>query len=905
MRNSSRRRGRARFTIHFAIGRLVRELPLLLVLIVVGACNDESCISDTECIVGEMCIGGLCSIACQDTSDCSEEQACLADLPDEDSGVLSSGDDPWEIPPRCVPESCECEDNEICVSGGGNERVCVRLDDCSINAPCPDGFLCNALGRGTACFACPDGECGPECERDADCRAPLVCDDEGACIVDACEDADDCRASGVCGIASRTSGAGAVQSFRGCVAEGELSVGDLCAVDADCETGLCLMPLAGVARCAAECEDSDDCDEDLCLSVAARADLSLSVCVAGEIECADNERVLLSNSQLVCSNQARCDADAECPPGGTCVQGRCACVGEFCGVECDEVSDCVDGLDCLDDTCRLPTTCESTRDCEDDRLCGTHPGQEFIEDHCYPQGDLDFGEECDRNSECASSHCFSGLCAERCSTSNPCDEGGCRPQATGDSVQFLCSSEPCDCREGEVCTNAGTCILDKAGCDRQRDCERGQMCLEGVCAESCADTGDCGDGEVCALWQSAGEYACAAERGDCSSDEVLFEGECREASSCDDNADCDDATCVLGQCLRNCDRSRDCEDDEQCIVRNVDGESLRLCSAAECDCSSRSAWCVPGLSSDEADGCFIGDNCSRCPVQGSSDNPLENYQCSQLDVPIEGDVQASCECADPLECGPVCEEDSECSRGLTCSVVGRCVPPGVCLVNEHCSSGQDCVYQNVFSGVPGEGEFGQCEAVCDCQGDQDRCIVSPLEQQCVSTDRCSLLAETDPCANDYTCDVELQFCVCTGDSCAGTCDAHADCGAGQICEAERCTVTSCADAASCPAGTTCGVVEGERRCVRPGVRADLELCESFADCQSGHCYANNACATPCASNSECLALGNDTSCQRINPAQFFGVPICSAAAPRCELACSATEFCDNDELLPSCMTLAP
>ncbi|MEM7605148.1 MAG: hypothetical protein AAF411_07295 [Myxococcota bacterium] len=129
------------------------------------------------------------------------------------------------------------------------------------------------------------------------------------------------------------------------------------------------------------------------------------------------------------------------------------------------------------------------------------------------------------------------------------DEIGCDPEIQ--SCPDTCE-DTLDCGDGEIC-DAGECVAD-VGCDDDLDCNEGEVCdAGGTCVDDggCDDDLDCDEGEVC----DAGGV-CVADEGACIDDD-----------DCDLGFICDVDACVPG-----CRIDDDCEigfvcdfDFEECV----------------------------------------------------------------------------------------------------------------------------------------------------------------------------------------------------------------------------------------------------------------------------------------------------------------------------------------------------
>ncbi len=82
------------------------------------------------------------------------------------------------------------------------------------------------------------------------------------------------------------------------------------------------------------------------------------------------------------------------------------------------------------------------------------------------------------------------------------------------------------CEKGEVC-QAGACVLPKGGCRGDTDCKNGQTCLDHRCGACKADS------------------ECGAERR-CENGRCLARGACKKDDDCAEDEDCVDGQCSRG-----------------------------------------------------------------------------------------------------------------------------------------------------------------------------------------------------------------------------------------------------------------------------------------------------------------------------------------------------------------------
>ncbi|HEV8548050.1 MAG TPA: hypothetical protein VGQ57_03460 [Polyangiaceae bacterium] len=287
---------------------------------------------------------------------------------------------------------------------------------CTTASGCPAASTCVGLADGTAwCLA--------ECNAATACRAGYVCSNAvGACL-------PDCRLGFSCGT---TLGC---DTATGACIPGTASVGAPCAVDADCQSGLCSPEQAagsGSAWKGGYCTQA-------------------------------------------------CDS-ATCPAGSSCL--TYADGTSYCAAACPTAASCRSGYVCSATVC-LP-------DCRQGWSCGTTLTCNAATGACGGK-ELPLGDACTGNTDCASGLCTAaqatstgtawsgGYCTALCGPSTPCPAPAqCITYSDGSSCAAACATAT-DCRAGYVCSaSVGACLPD---------CRQGFSCGALACN---ASTGACG-----------------------------------------------------------------------------------------------------------------------------------------------------------------------------------------------------------------------------------------------------------------------------------------------------------------------------------------------------------------------------------------------------------------------------
>ena len=276
----------------------------------------------------------------------------------------------------------------------------------------------------------------------------------------------------------------------------------------------------------------------------------------------------------LCESDRTCDNEAQCA-SGICREGTCRTPGcndailngdesdvDCGGVECRSCAfggRCRDGADCISRSCAIDGPdlgiCQSAT-CVD----GIQNGQETDIDcggpRCEPCTDQ---RHCEADDDCASGHCFDGLCIS-------CNDG----ILNGDEVDVDCGGLRCVlCADGRRC-NLGT------------DCLAGQ-CEDGLCI-SCEDGAQNGE----EISTDCGGPFCAG---------------CPDGTACNDLVDCASRQCEDGRCI-SCEDGifNGAETDLDCGGPSCAGCAPRQACGVAFDCASR--VCLDGRC--QTPTCFDG-----------------------------------------------------------------------------------------------------------------------------------------------------------------------------------------------------------------------------------------------------------------------------------------------------------
>ncbi|MGH2558473.1 MAG: hypothetical protein ACRDJH_05360 [Thermomicrobiales bacterium] len=448
------------------------------------------------------------------------------------------------------------------VSGApaGKRPACPGSGDCAATCDGTTRNACTFLGSETVCAepACADGvQTAFTCAGNGTCHPTttscglFVCGDEGACLT-TCVSDEDCVGEAFCADG---------------ICAGDKGLGELCANDASCQSGLCVD---GVC-CDGVCGDCEACNlpssEGTCTPVADGATCGADSSCCGGACCASGQECIDGACQVpaclppasFCSTADQCCQDEptvceDVPRCGDSAEGRCcrpvgsSCIAFSC--ECCGFSDCIDGV------------CVET--------CSGFGFECFVDDHC-----------CDdlvcRDNTCreASSICLA--LSEICTSADQC----CQDAPTlCEVIPQSAINDPQCCRaRGGACTNRFT------------DCCGSDECIDGVCVAGCF-----GVGIECFV----ADHCCGGHclNGICRDEACLAPGNfCSTADECcqDERTFCEDVP-----------RCGDIGEDRCCrpVGGSCTGNNCACCGAATC----QDGMCVDACI-DFGLECFLDDHC--------------------------------------------------------------------------------------------------------------------------------------------------------------------------------------------------------------------------------------------------------------------------------------------------------
>ncbi len=679
-----------------------------------------------------------------------------------------------------------------------------------------------------------------------------------------------------------------------------------------------------------QCEDFNECTENLCLSDGTchfSQESDGAPCSGNDFGCCAG----------VCFNEpANNDFDEECRSDPICTshylkyeednegqpcEGDCkTCESGYC-IDNDEVCE-EEGMCCEDGECvQCVTECY-----EDDKKCvgdSSYQQCENVEDDLW-RFSTDI-QECE-SSVCNRPICEEGGCREEpiafgesdfdngCYNDEGCEDGNCNCDGEGNCVS-MCDPMGDDCDDGNPCTE-GRCNTDTGECDflprngvlcetngeqgicRNDECEIVDCIENDDCEEiSCRDA-FCSDGNICKWEPSTDGEECTKESGDLGE---CQEGYCRYIE-CQEANDCPDSKCQEKECTGGSCTYTDFVDGHDCEIEGEEETKEGFCHGGDCLISCVSEGCPDDEVCNEETGlcveCMEANDCPEEECKNVTCN--DENECTYSNAPngeecSDGTCFAgNCEenCQDNTQCGgdtPVCSQDIgtcvECNIGSDC-------PQKDCLNIEGCYFGE-CRYTKQENGTScdscGPGECvcfrGTCINACydssDCEEtypfcnqDLSYCTECENENHCDDGNPCTISS-----CNEGFCEYENldDYIECNEDGVNGTC-------CGGVCNTQtladtydeecRSDYPSCiGDRLQYTSENEGEICDGECTVCSSGFcdHDNHSICPDSQICNEGICSdcEENLCEI---GDSECLSEGRYRECTSENECNVWGEP---------------------------------
>ncbi len=428
-----------------------------------GSCQeDDVCVSDADC-PGLSCFQGRCGklpalAACDQDSQCRSDNCgilgfCVDVCGDGfcDGSEICSGNN---LPPFACNQDCgRCGAGDFCLLDSDCQSDICILARCVSAGSLSNGQIC------TTNDACQSGICNAGFCIGSPQPAGSICTTDGACISDNC--------AGVCiqscgdGSCDGTERCGAADQGLACNTDcSTCSNGELCAVDADCTSGLCTagfcvatgLPDGSVCVSNGQCT-SNLCNAGICLppgsvpnGLPCTANLACSsgicnagLCIAGPLNagsvCTTDLACYSGNCIGVCAQSCgdnQCDGTELCGGNNSGLKCNTDCGKCSNGSSCTSGSDCNSGF-CAGLICANPPPFCGDGSCNGTEICGNSNSGLECNDDC---GKCSNGSFCTTNADCSSGRCEAFTC-QACKNSGLCDEdsdccdGSCNITITG------------------------------------------------------------------------------------------------------------------------------------------------------------------------------------------------------------------------------------------------------------------------------------------------------------------------------------------------------------------------------------------------------------------------------------------------------------------------------------------
>jgi len=383
-------------------------IPALAALLMISAsvgCSDEQsqCSINSDCAVGEVCVGGECLIECRETRDCPTRFVCNGGRCEQVFGGNCSDDGDCRNGEACINGVCQPSDGTMDTippdtidTTAETDAPDTRPDMTEVDAPPEDMNIDMAVDAEMAMDVDTDMEMDVDMDTDMDMADDMTMMD------------------------------------MSCVPRNG-QYGDMCECAAQCATGLCVgNPLTGQGECTQLCLNRTQCagGTDACINVG-----------GGQKVCAPDD------------SGVNCEVAGNANPSAcvyqTCVvaAGDQASPGAFCSLFCAGASDCKPNQACSPVRCRDISGAQMLNQLEciftivpllstqKEQLLMAYPMDARV---CTPIGApnacIAAGSEASCNSAicCAAGDCSAGICTAQCLDPIDCPLGTCLALDTSD-----------------------------------------------------------------------------------------------------------------------------------------------------------------------------------------------------------------------------------------------------------------------------------------------------------------------------------------------------------------------------------------------------------------------------------------------------------------------------------------
>ncbi|XP_022245556.1 fibrillin-1-like, partial [Limulus polyphemus] len=850
-------------------------------------CNVEECCSDMTCDSDKICENGKCVVGCRRDSDCTFDKACI---------------------------------NSQCIDPCSMQNVCSRNADCRpvVHRPlctCKPGFT----GQ-------PSDYCKPipgsqvSCNEDKDCEIEKICEAH-QCIM-GCRDDSNCPLNKACITRQCQNPCTFPEScgkYATCVPNNHRPV-CTCPVSFTGDPNVqCTHTPIDVCTRDEECSIGNICEEGTCID-ACRTDNS----------CPYDKSCINKRCQNPCSFYGTCGIRANCRPVNH--EAVCSCPPDYIGNAdklcvpettdvCKSYEDCGFGSICVGGNCQ--EGCLSDNDCSSDLAC--------ISQHC--QNPCTIPGSCGINATCISDFhrpicsCKIGYVGDpyvKCTLGN---ESYCTTDAVC-PIQQICESF--------------SCVI---GCRSDHNCAFEEACINRICQNPCSVFGACGRNSICEPINHQPECSCppnfrgnpnvicSSDRdGDCNKDQDCELGEicnnnlciggCRDHNNCPNNK-----ICFSGQCQNPCLLPNSCGQNAMCqpvnhevvcsCPENFIGNPYVKCHPVtdpyckkDVDCPigkiCKTDKCIVGCRSDA--NCGFKESClnnhcqNPCKIFGACG---ENAECR----PHNHDRVCTCLpqfTGNPrLQCVPIpvihCKEDLDCLAGQICE--GRRCSDG-CRTDSNCPTDKACIRSKCVnpcdqSGVCGKNaycipvnHFSRCRCPSGFTGNPEILCKKVDETQCKDDENCAVgfICHRSQCIVGCRTDSNCAFDeACINTVCQNPCLVGGACGVNTLCRTLNHTAV-------------CTCLPGYTGSPRAGCSIAWPICEVGSDCGNGFVCVNQNCKdineclqghSPCAVGAVCTNLAGSYKCSC--PPDLIGEPYtghCHYPECREDSHCKPTEGCN-------------